>query len=122
MCVCVCVAKPVAVELRCHATALIKFYFQLRLWVCPACRKSADHVFFYFQLRLWVCPACRKSADQEMEKKEPVIEQFWVNITYYHKVPKFLDAGNFAVIHLKFKQKAQTLRYFVKRCKRNSKQ
>ena len=24
MCVCVCVAKPVAVELRCHATALIK--------------------------------------------------------------------------------------------------
>ena len=23
MCVCVCVAKPVAVELRCHATALI---------------------------------------------------------------------------------------------------
>ena len=25
-----------------------------------------------------MCPACRKSADQEMEKKEPVIEQFWV--------------------------------------------
>ena len=24
VCVCVCVAKPVAVELRCHATALIK--------------------------------------------------------------------------------------------------
>ena len=24
-CVCVCVAKPVAVELRCHATALIRF-------------------------------------------------------------------------------------------------
>ena len=24
MCVCVCVAKPVAVELRCHATALIR--------------------------------------------------------------------------------------------------
>ena len=23
VCVCVCVAKPVAVELRCHATALI---------------------------------------------------------------------------------------------------
>ena len=27
MCVCVCVAKPVAVELRCHATALIFFFF-----------------------------------------------------------------------------------------------
>ena len=25
VCVCVCVAKPVAVELRCHATALIIF-------------------------------------------------------------------------------------------------
>ena len=25
VCVCVCVAKPVAVELRCHATALIVF-------------------------------------------------------------------------------------------------
>ena len=25
VCVCVCVAKPVAVELRCHATALIEF-------------------------------------------------------------------------------------------------
>ena len=25
MCVCVCVAKPVAVELRCHATALIAY-------------------------------------------------------------------------------------------------
>ena len=25
MCVCVCVAKPVAVEIRCHATALILF-------------------------------------------------------------------------------------------------
>ena len=24
VCVCVCVAKPVAVELRCHATALIQ--------------------------------------------------------------------------------------------------
>ena len=26
---CVCVAKPVAVELRCHATALIIYYNQL---------------------------------------------------------------------------------------------
>ena len=25
VCVCVCVAKPVAVELRCHATARIQF-------------------------------------------------------------------------------------------------
>ena len=30
MCVCVCVAKPVAVELRCHATALIKMCFLLK--------------------------------------------------------------------------------------------
>ena len=29
VCVCVCVAKPVAVELRCHATALI---FNLHKW------------------------------------------------------------------------------------------
>ena len=28
MCVCVCVAKPVAVELRCHATALIHIFAQ----------------------------------------------------------------------------------------------
>ena len=27
----------------------------------------------------------------------------------YRKDPKFLDARNFAVIHLKFKQKGQTL-------------
>ena len=27
VCVCVCVAKPVAVELRCHATALILSYW-----------------------------------------------------------------------------------------------
>ena len=27
VCVCVCVAKPVAVELRCHATALIEEFF-----------------------------------------------------------------------------------------------
>ena len=29
MCVCVCVAKPVAVELRCHATALIILLVQI---------------------------------------------------------------------------------------------
>ena len=29
VCVCVCVAKPVAVELRCHATALIIYYNKL---------------------------------------------------------------------------------------------
>ena len=34
-CVCVCVAKPVAVELRCHATALIKtFGMSSKLRVC----------------------------------------------------------------------------------------
>ena len=31
VCVCVCVAKPVAVELRCHATALIKLWDTLKL-------------------------------------------------------------------------------------------
>ena len=32
----------------------------------------------------------------------------------YPKIPKFLDTRNFAVIHLKFKQRDQTGRYFVK--------
>ena len=30
------------------------------------------------------------------------------NINKYRKVPKFSDAINFAVIHLKFKQRGQT--------------
>ena len=33
-------------------------------------------------------------------------------ITVYRKVPKFLDAKNFAVIYLKYKQKGQKLRVF----------
>ena len=33
----------------------------------------------------------------------------------YCKVPKFSDARNFAVIHLKFKQRGQTFGYFVKK-------
>ena len=33
VCVCVCVAKPVTVELRCHATALIWYCRQLE--TCP---------------------------------------------------------------------------------------
>ena len=33
----------------------------------------------------------------------------------YLKVPKFSDAINFAVVHLKFKQRGQTLGYFVKK-------
>ena len=33
----------------------------------------------------------------------------------YRKVPKFSEARNFAVIYLKFKQRGQTLRYFVKK-------
>ena len=33
----------------------------------------------------------------------------------YRKVPKFSDAINFAVSHLKFKQRGQTLGYFVKK-------
>ena len=32
---------------------------------------------------------------------------------HYRKVSKFSDARNFAVIYLKFKQKGQTLVYFV---------
>ena len=31
MCLCVCVAKPVAVELRCHATALISYFYSVCL-------------------------------------------------------------------------------------------
>ena len=38
----------------------------------------------------------------------------WFSLPRYRKVPKFLDAKNFAVIYLKFKQRGQTLRYFVK--------
>ena len=39
---------------------------------------------------------------------------FTLDEAYYRKVPKFSDTRNFAVIHLKFKQRGQTLRYFVK--------
>ena len=35
-----------------------------------------------------------------------------LNIIKYRKLPKFSDARNFAVIHLKFKQRGQTLRVF----------
>ena len=36
VCVCVCVAKPVAVELRCHATALINNtqYYTIDFFSC----------------------------------------------------------------------------------------
>ena len=34
------------------------------------------------------------------------------NAVSYRKVPKFLDAKNFAVIYLKFKQRGQNLREF----------
>ena len=34
VCVCVCVAKPVAVELRCHATALISHVFGSYTFSC----------------------------------------------------------------------------------------
>ena len=33
----------------------------------------------------------------------------------YRKIPKFSDAKNFAVIYLKFKQRGQTIAYFVKK-------
>ena len=33
----------------------------------------------------------------------------------YRKFPEFLDARNFAVINLKFKQTAKTLAYFIKK-------
>ena len=39
VCVCVCVAKPVAVELRCHATALINLVAYIRM-----------DFLFYFQI------------------------------------------------------------------------
>ena len=32
VCVRVCVAKPVRVELRCHATALIGYYTHFQIW------------------------------------------------------------------------------------------
>ena len=35
----------------------------------------------------------------------------------YRKGPKFSDTRNFAVIHLKFKQRGQTIGYFVKNMK-----
>ena len=35
--------------------------------------------------------------------------------TCYHKIPKFSDAKNFAVIYLKFKQRGQTLWHFVQK-------
>ena len=34
---CVYVAKPVAVELRCHATALIFYYLPLQIWTLKIC-------------------------------------------------------------------------------------
>ena len=37
-----------------------------------------------------------------------------IKFVIYHKVPKFSDARNFAVINLKFKQRGKTWRYFVK--------
>ena len=37
----------------------------------------------------------------------------WIPIEIaYRKVPKFLDAKNFAVIYLKFKQRGQTVGFF----------
>ena len=38
-----------------------------------------------------------------------------MKMVIYRKVLKFLDPEKFAVIYLKFKQKAQTLGYFVKK-------
>ena len=40
--------------------------------------------------------------------REWLIETQVPQIFHYHKVPKFSDARNFAVIHLKFKQRGQT--------------
>ena len=39
---------------------------------------------------------------------------YGVPCKYYRKIPKFLDARNFGVIHLKFKQKWPILKIFVK--------
>ena len=35
--------------------------------------------------------------------------------SYYRKVPKFLDARKAAVNYLKFKQRGQTIEYFVQK-------
>ena len=52
MCVCVCVAKPVAVELHCHATALIiaPAYSKVRY------RGSTFRPFVRSSVRPSVCP------------------------------------------------------------------
>ena len=36
-----------------------------------------------------------------------------LSVACFRKVPKFSDARNFAVIHIKFKQRGQTLGYYV---------
>ena len=38
-----------------------------------------------------------------------------VNLVRYRKVPKFSDARNFAVLHLKFKQKRPNLKVFCQK-------
>ena len=43
---CVCVAKPVAVELRCHATALII------IWMSPLSFLGATGIIFHFSMKI----------------------------------------------------------------------
>ena len=49
---------------------------------------------------------------KKKKKKKTCLLEFLLQETIiqvlYHKVPKFSDARNFAVIHLKFKQRGQT--------------
>ena len=47
-----------------------------------------------------------------------VVPYIYFSIHDYRKVPKFLDARNFAVIYLKFIQRGQTFGYYVKKIQR----
>ena len=50
VCVCVCVAKPVAVELRCHATALI---FDLIFFILAG---NKDNYIVSNEFEIWLDP------------------------------------------------------------------
>ena len=59
-CMCVCVAKPVAVELRCHATALIfsfmdSFIKTTGSFYAPNFEKVGGHIGFGLSVCMYVC-------------------------------------------------------------------
>ena len=70
---CVCVAKPVAVELRCHATALISFFFcqAKRKNMCVSCYISQKIrvgrsllIFFFIIIFFFIFPDFTKKTKQ----------------------------------------------------------